>query len=153
MELTGAGPAPKASLGDAVIDDHPVEIKRASSTTLNQVRAVKYIPLVAFHTPTQTWYVVPAHDVVRLVSAKGRGQHTENPFESATLSINHLDSFQIPDESQLLNAVKEAITEANKYPKLSGEMSRVLAESKKLAKRSVSRVRDKLKEYNLTPNA
>jgi hypothetical protein len=51
-------------MGDALLDDHPIEVKRASANTLNQVRAVKYITLVAYHEPSDTWYVVPAHQVV-----------------------------------------------------------------------------------------
>lgn len=61
-----------------MLDGCPIEVKSATSNTLNQVRAVKYIPLVAYHVPTEAWFVVPAPDVVRLVSSKARGQHTEN---------------------------------------------------------------------------
>src|SRR5665648_452929 len=89
-QLTGADKAPRASAGDAVIDGCPIEVKNATANTLNQVRAVKYIPLVAYHQATSTWYVVPAQHVVRLVSGRVRGQHTENPFESATISVKNL---------------------------------------------------------------
>ncbi len=51
MERTGAIPAPAASIGDVLLEDYPVEIKRSTSSTLNQVRAVKYIPLVAYSVP------------------------------------------------------------------------------------------------------
>ena len=69
---------PKTGLGDAELGGAFVEVKKATAATLNQVRAVKYIPLVAYHEPTDTWYVVPAHVIVCLVASKGRGQHTEN---------------------------------------------------------------------------
>ena len=72
-------------------------MKRATSLTLNQVRAVKYLPLVVHYAPTDEWYVVPAHVVVAEVSQKRRGQHTENPFESATLSLNILRPWKVED--------------------------------------------------------
>ncbi len=46
IALTGATQAPRAADGDAVLEGHLVEVKRASSATLNQVRATKYITLV-----------------------------------------------------------------------------------------------------------
>lgn len=52
---TGAARAPTASLGDVLLEDYPVEIKRAASSTLNQVRAVKHIPLVAFDVRSSAW--------------------------------------------------------------------------------------------------
>lgn len=88
--LTGATIAERAALGDAIVDGRYVEVKKATSATLNQVRAVKYIPLVALSVPEMTWYVIPANEIVRQCARKRRGQHTENPFESATLSLNNL---------------------------------------------------------------
>lgn len=96
-DLTGASESPRAGLGDAVLDGHFVEIKAASKSTLNQVRAVKYIPLVVFHGPTRQWYVVPPHVVVKLCCAKARGQHSENPFESSTLSLGNLGSHRVSE--------------------------------------------------------
>ena len=61
-QLTGAKEADKNSDGDAVVDGTPVEVKKASKSTLNQVRAVKYIPLVVLDVRTGSWYVVPAHE-------------------------------------------------------------------------------------------
>ena len=59
-ELTGATKPQQPGQGDAMFGaNQHVEIKAASTPTLNQVRAVKYIPLVVFHRPTRTWYVVP----------------------------------------------------------------------------------------------
>jgi len=49
------------------------------------------------YAPTDEWYVVPAHVVVAEVSQKRRGQHTENPFESATLSLNILRPWKVED--------------------------------------------------------
>lgn len=58
-------------------------MKRATSVTLNQVRAVKYLPIAVHCARTDEWYIVPAHVVVAAVSQRRRGQHTENPFESS----------------------------------------------------------------------
>ncbi len=139
--LTGAIPASRASDGDALLEGHPVEVKRATSNTLNQVRAVKYIPIVALFAPTDTWYVVPAHEVVVQVSRKARGQHTENPFESATLSLGNLGAFRVDDPQELRLRTLQAIEASASYLILKKEMLQVLAESKALAASSTDRVR------------
>jgi hypothetical protein len=138
--LTGASKASKAALGDAVLNEHSIEVKHASSNTLNQVRPVKYITLVAFHAPSDSWYVVPAHDVVILASTKKRGQHTENPFESVTLNTGTLSRFQLAHEKELRQRVLDAINEAAKYPQLREEMLRVLHRSRQLASESLTSV-------------
>jgi len=128
-----------------------VEVKRATAATLNQVRAVKYIPLVALHEPTDTWYVVPAHIVVCLVSSKARGQHTENPFESATLNIFGLGKYKIGSEKELKQATLDAIAEAKKYPDLKKAMQSVLQESKDLAVRSIHDVQALITNLKIVP--
>lgn len=148
LELTGAVAAEKAALGDALLDGHYVEIKQASRTTLNQVRAVKYILLVAYFVPEEQWYVVPANEVVRQCASKERGQHTENPFESATLNLNKLAKFKV-DDAQLREEALAAIAEAAEYPRLHALMESVLAASKLLAKRSVSRANVALADSGL----
>lgn len=131
--LTGAKRSERAADGDAVFEGCNIEIKKASSNTLNQVRAVKFIPLVAFHTPSRTWYVVPAPDIVKAVAVKKRGQHTENPFESATLNLSTLGSFAVAAEHDLTRAVRAAITRGSQFPQLRDAMRTVLSESKQLA--------------------
>ncbi len=123
-----------------MLERHAVEIKRATSTTLNQVRAVKYITLVAFHVPSETWFVVPACDVVRLVAQKTRGQHTENPFESATLSTNNLSAFVVAEPLGLRDATLAAVSKSAARPDLAEAMKWVLTESKRLAAESCQRV-------------
>src|SRR5436190_7171588 len=95
IALTGATRAERAALGDADVDGHEVEVKKAASATLNQVRAVKFIPLVALFLPEGRWFVIPASEIVRQCAKKTRGQHTENPFESATLSLNNLRGYAL----------------------------------------------------------
>lgn len=132
----------------AVLEGHSIEVKRASSYTLNQVRAVKYIPLVVFHEPTTTWYVVPAHVVVVLVSTKNRGQHTENPFESATLNVGHLGAYRV-EEAALKQRTLDAIAESANVPALRDEMVRVLTRSRDLAAESLTSVRKVVKDLGL----
>jgi hypothetical protein len=152
LKLTGAEPTPEAARGDAVIEGNFVEIKRATSITLNQVRAVKCSVLVAYYCPAGVapcWYVVPAHRVVALVARKPRGQHTENPFESATLSINDLANYRVDDETQLRKRVLAAVHDSARYADLQTEMDRVLDESRTLASESRKRVSAVLRRYGL----
>jgi hypothetical protein len=149
--VTGATKPPKIGHGDAELAGTYVEVKKATAATLNQVRAVKYIPLVAFHEPTDTWYVVPAHIIVCLVATKARGQHTENPFESATLNIFALGKYQVASEADLKKATLDAIAEAKKHVELKRAMDRVLAESKALAATSVATVQALITKLRLVP--
>jgi hypothetical protein len=148
---TGATKSAKSGDGDAVLGGSNVEVKKATKATLNQVRAVKYIPLVALHEPTNTWYVVPAHVVVCLVSSKKRGQHTENPFESATLNIFSLGKYKIASETDLKQATLDAIAEAKKFPELKKAIETVLSESKALALRSVKNVQALITDLKIVP--
>ena len=147
--MTGAAPAERAAQGDALLEGHPVEIKRATSVTLNQVRAVKYLPIVVHYAPADEWYVVPAHVVLAAVSQKVRGQHTENPFESATLSLRNLGAWKVDDPAHLRSATLEAIAESDRYPELRAAMAEVLRESRQLADVSLERVRDLLHRLGL----
>ena len=147
-KITGASKAGKASLGDAVLSGHAVEIKKASSNTINQVRAVKWIPLVVLDSNDGQWYVIPAPDVVVLVSQKKRGQHTENPFESATLSVKKILNYKT-EKSELKSAVLGAVARGKKYPILRKSMEKVLSDSKELASLSRSEVAIALKRSRL----
>jgi len=148
-QMTGATPATSAAQGDALLEGHPVEVKRATSVTLNQVRAVKYLPIVVHFAPTDEWYVVPAHVALARVSQKRRGQHTENPFESATLSLKNLGECKVEDPSRLREATLEAIAVSDGYPELRTAMEEVLGDSRDLADTSLERVRDLLHRLGL----
>jgi len=141
MAITGATPTARAALGDAVLDGTTVEIKHTKRTeTLNQVRAVKYIPLVVWVSGEDAWYVIPAHRIVAIVSDCKRGQHTENPFESATLNLKRLDDFRLESEADLAAAVVRRAKESAAYPQLKKEMDRVLAEVREHAASDIERV-------------
>ena len=151
-KITGATKADKASLGDAVLSGYAVEIKKASSNTINQVRAVKWIPLVVLDSNDGQWYVIPAPDVVVLVSQKKRGQHTENPFESATLSVKKILHYKT-EKSELKSAVLGAVARGKKYPILKKSMEKVLSDSRELAELSRSEVAIALKRSRLVTNS
>lgn len=129
---TGASKAPNKH-GDACLCGRLVEIKKASTTTVNQVRAVKYIPLVILDSRDDSWFVVPPDEIVRQVADKKRGQHTENAFESATLSLTRLLGFRIGGPSQLKQATLKAIKRGDSHPELKNAMAEVLKKSKMLA--------------------
>ena len=73
--------------------------------------------------------MIPAHVVVARVANKSRGQHTENPFESATLNLADFSRYNVPAE-ELRNRTLQAINESDEYSDLIEEMikvSRILA--------------------------
>jgi hypothetical protein len=119
LEIVGGSKTARAADGDVIVPFNGkkafVEVKHAGSTTINQVRAVKYITLVVFSVPQTQWYVVPPHAVVELVSRKTRGQHTENPFESATLSTRDLAKFVV-DEKNLKERTIDACKAGEQHP-------------------------------------
>ena len=138
-ELTGRA-------GDALFDGVPIEVKKASANTVNQVRTVKYIPIVILDARDSiwAWYVAPPHEVVRLVALKARDQHTENPFECATLSMTKLDRFGVDDPDDLSSRVEQAIASGDDHPDLKAAMAQVLRECEELAARSRRLVEDAL---------
>jgi hypothetical protein len=142
--LTGASKAGSASDGDAVLQGHLVEIKQTSSTqriTLNQVRAAKYLPIVVHNTTTGEWFVIPAHEVVEMVSAKTRGQHTSNPYESAALSfgIDGLRKWKVYQED-VGPAVMRAIAVSGSRSVLSDLMVKINSECRAMAHNHKCRV-------------
>jgi len=135
--------------GDAVLEGHAIEVKRAASATLNQVRAVKDLPLVVWDDRSGDWDVVPAHIVVAEVSRKHRGQHTEKPFESATLSSNRLKRCRVDEAGELRLRTLDAIEASSGYLRLRDEMERVLADSRALADETIVRVRRVLDDLGI----
>lgn len=144
-EITGATKLAKAADGDALLDGRPVEVKQASTNTLNQVRPVKYSPLVAFDTRTTAWYVVPPDVVVRLSAQRARGQHTENPFESVTLNLAKLSDFRVA-EADLRSATIAALKQGDSRADLRGAMEEVRNKASALAKWSRRHVSQLLKD-------
>lgn len=140
LSLTGASKVAVSSKGDALLDGHLVEVKQATKNTLNQVRAVKYLPLVVYYRPADEWYVIPAHEVVRRIAAKSRGQHSEIAFECATLSLASLGEFKVDDPGELRAHTLMAVAASAEFPELRAEMDRVRAEAIRLATDARARV-------------
>jgi hypothetical protein len=138
-KITGATKPEKASLGDAKLNGYYIEIKDAGSDTLNQIRAVKYATLIAHDKRDDTWFVIPANQVIKTIikKEKTRGQHTENPFESVTLSLKDLQSYKIDSANELRKKTVEAINEANLHPHLKFYMNKIIKDSKAMAQESI----------------
>lgn len=140
VRITGAARSRASNGGAIIISGSPVEVRWTSTNTINQVRAAKYLTLVIRHVDG-SWYVVPPNIIVELMSFKGRGQHGENPFESATLNLNQLRQYRVDEESQLTAATLAAISEGLRHPELEEAMRDILRESRGLAARSIETIR------------
>ena len=108
------------------------------------MRPVKYLPLVVLDTRTDEWYVVPPDVVVSLASAKVRGQHTENPFESVTLALSTMAGFVVPEE-QLRSATLAAVERGESEPELESAMEEIRRRSSELAEWSRDHVQGLLR--------
>lgn len=144
--LTGATLSDTAGKGDALLDDHYIEIKHMGSTSACQIRAMKWIPLVCFYAPESQWYVLAPHDIVELLRGRQRGQHGENPFESAVLSLGRLSGYEV-DEADLTDVVRGAIAAGDDedHAELRAEMDALYAESRQMIarhRREVHRILD-----------
>jgi hypothetical protein len=118
--------------GDAIVEidgqQNYVEIKFTTKSTINQIRAVKFIPL-AIYSPQKPlpWAVLSAVEVVRLVHGKSRGQHNELALECAALTLSGLPPSSRYSDSQLSDAVHEAIRSARRYPELAATLNALMA--------------------------
>jgi hypothetical protein len=121
--VAGSRKSDSAKKGDAIVAldgaDHYVEIKFVTSNTVNQVRAIKFIPL-AIYSPQEEkcWAVLPAYEVVRLVFHKDRGQHTELALESANMTLTGISQSFRCNDAELNSVVQNAIRSARKYSRL-----------------------------------
>jgi hypothetical protein len=120
-----------AKRGDAIVSvdgaDNYIEIKYVTSNTVNQVRAIKFIPLVIYSPQhNRQWAVLPAHEVVRLVFQKDRGQHTEIALECANMTLSGVPAMFRFDDDGLSDAVHTAIRDARKYSLLAAALPELL---------------------------
>jgi len=138
--VTGARRSTSARLGDAVVpvdgQDSFVEVKCVTSNTINQIRAIKFIPL-AIYSPDKPlpWAVLSGVDVVRHVFEKERGQHSELALECANLSVSGLPNSVRCSESALSDAVIEAIRRGRRYPELAEVLQSLLRDLTELKTR------------------
>jgi hypothetical protein len=137
MAMTGATRAGTRASGNAVLQGRDVQIRQATTTTLNQVRAVRYIPLVVHRLPQDRWYVIPPQIVVAAVCLKARGQHTENPFESANLSLDDFEAYEVKQPGEKLrDATLRAAEDGDRFPELHEAMGRIVQRSRELAEQA-----------------
>ena len=125
-----------AAEGDAVVQvdgsGQAVEIKKCDGGTINQVRAIKFIPLVVYNSKEDQWYVVPATELVRIASTRKRGQHTEVAFESMAVSLGRLKRWKCSAHN--IATVIEAVARADrKQVELHKAMKTLLEDLKALA--------------------
>jgi hypothetical protein len=146
--LTGATPA-ESALGDAVVDGQLVEIKRVKTTTINQVRPIKYLPLVLYNWTQDRWFVIPAHRLVVDAAKKRRGQHTEIAFESVNFTLTAYAEHEVAADD-LREAVLAAAAESDGYPKLKQAMQDLLARLQASAEENRVAVAALLEEYGLS---
>jgi len=146
--LTGAKATTSKARGDAVLDGREVEVKRVKKTTINQVRPLKYLPLVLYQWTTDRWFVIPAHRIVLDTARKTRGQHTEIAFESVDFSLKSYEAFECSPED-LRSTVLARAEEADQYPKLKEAMESLLAELQTTARSHREKVATILREYGL----
>ncbi|MDD3531401.1 MAG: hypothetical protein PHV99_02320 [Candidatus Pacebacteria bacterium] len=150
--VKGSKKSDNAKLGDARVpvkgELRYVEIKECHSNTINQIRAIKFIPLVIYN--GQTWIVLPPHEIVRLVTKKSRGQHTEIPFESANLSRNSIPKEFECSDSELNARVQAAIKEGDRNADIAQEMRNLLSQLQKINQETKVRV-EKLHKKTLAP--
>jgi hypothetical protein len=135
-QITGASKPTHSQDGNAVLDGYFIAIAKVGKDTINQVRAVKYLPLVAYDEPNDTWYVVPAHVLVAEVAKKDRGQHGEIAFECVNLSLSHFHQYRLDSKEELKARVLQAIAESNKFPDLKKRMAQVIDDAATLSKKS-----------------
>jgi hypothetical protein len=121
--VKGAEESDADKKGDAIVRldgrAHYVEVKYTTSNTINQIRAIKFIPLVIYSPQLPVpWAVLPAHEVVRMVSEKNRGQHTELALESANMTLSSISSSFRCRPQELSDTVHQALRAADRYPSL-----------------------------------
>lgn len=142
-----------AKLGDVIVKvdgvDHYVEVKEChagagETGTINQVRSIKFIPCVVYAPAQRCWYVLSADQLVHLAANKGRGQHTEIPFESMNFSLRSLDAqyhTKVADTG-LADAVTAAIRRGVEATEERALMESLMGDIEKVKSKYIKAVRD-----------
>ncbi len=133
-----------------------VEVKKCAAGageggTINQIRAIKYIPMLVFNPTLEIWVVVPAAELVRRAAGKQRGQHTEISFESMNLSFRDLAEFGCSEEN-LIDAVIAAVRFDREHRILQVAMVALAAQIRRVADRAMAeagRLADEVPHFRL----
>lgn len=118
-------------------------LDKSGSATINQVRAIKYIPCVIWAAARDRWYVLSPDSLVRLAAEKNRGQHTEIPFESMNFSLDSVDDgfHVIASDATLKAEVEDAVRRGRKASHLQELMSDLQSELVALKSRFIELVK------------
>lgn len=136
IDLTGAVRSMGRSPGNVEFEGAPVQVRSGYKNTINQIRAVRYLPVAILDSSTGAWYVVPPDDVIRLVEAKAGGQHGANPYESTTLRRSELAAYRVDTDADLPGAVVVAIAQGAENAALRGVMQRISAATQEATQQS-----------------
>ena len=93
-----------------------------------------------YHVKRNAWYVVPAHELIRVVTARPRGQHNEIAYECACLNLTSFAEFKV-DAANLRESTLLAVRASAAYPELRSEMERVL----KVARNTAAEIREQVR--------
>ena len=116
-----------------------VEIKQSGGSNVNQVRPIKWIPLVVLHKPTDIWHVLSAPDQVNLACYRSRGQHSELPWECCQLQLpfdNQCRDAGLP--AAIAKAIEEGDDDLERYEAMR-VLSQRLAELRHEVKERIAR--------------
>ena len=138
IKLTGADPGPHKN-GDLLLDGHLVAVRMASGGTVNQIRAVRYLPLAVWDENEDRWYVLSADQVVKLVVGRA-GQHGSNPLENQKRALSRIKQFQIDSDQDLRNEMLAAIERAARWQTLRRAMVDAEEDARAVAAEIVGRI-------------
>ena len=135
----------EAKSGDAIVrvdgTDEYVEIKKCSTSTVNQIRAIKYICCAVWASDSDCWCVIPPHELVELAANKNRGQHNEIAFECMNLGLSNLLKKYRTSNNNLSSAIHEAIRKGREFNQLPSAMNGLLRDIRELKKKHVDKVK------------
>ena len=132
-----------AEMGDGIVihnnKEYYYELKSTSkgiseNIHLNQVRAIKCIPLIIYSQKDDLWSVITPDKIMIAAKNKKRGQHSELFIESCQISSKKLE-LKILKNEELIQALEEVFQEM--------ESDRM----KKLIERSLA-IKNKIKMFN-----
>lgn len=132
--VPNARPADTVRTGDVdLTGPRAVEIKLTHAVnggTINQVRAVRFLPCAVWTPHQGKWLVFSADEIVLLASEKVRGQHTDNPFESCSINLASVDSrrYETATDEVLPAAIARALTRGDSRTDLRRAMERLADE-------------------------
>ena len=138
----------QAKKGDAIVTvdgaDSYVEIKQCQSSggTINQVRAIKYIPCVIWAPSFGGWFILSPDQLVELALHKKRGQHTEISFECINFGLRSIpESLHTTcKDEKLSEMVHMAIRRGRRHPRLQMAMRDLLKDIQSLKQNYINQV-------------